>query len=218
MDSSGDLLESLAQAIRFGDEEAATAAVNAALEAGFNPVDIFSDCITPVLRDVGDRFSKLEIFLPEMILSADAAKAVIGVLDPMIKESQADAPVAAKVVICTVAGDVHDIGKNMVATMLELAGFEVIDMGTNVAVADLLTTARNREVDIIAMSSLLTTSLPYMKDTLVMLADTGEKDRFKTMVGGGPVTPDWASEFGADGYGADASQAVELARKLVGAS
>lgn len=217
MASSGDALAALAQAITEGEEEAAVAAAQAALEAGSAPADIFGGCIMPVLQEVGDKFSALEIFLPEMVLAADAAKAVIALLDPILKEAKAEGPVAATVVICTVAGDVHDIGKNMVATMLEISGFEVFDLGTDVAVADLLETARARDADIIAMSSLLTTSLPYMKDTLAMLTETGERGRFKVMVGGGPVTPDWAREAGADGYGADAAQAVELARQLVSA-
>ena len=218
MGTGGNHLETMAQAIREGDEDAAVGAARAALEAGTAPADIFTDCIAPVLQDVGDKFSRLEIFLPEMVLSADAAKAVIAVLDPVLKEAQLDSPIAGKVVICTVAGDIHDIGKNMVATMLEISGFEVIDLGTDVAVADLIRTAREHDVDIIAMSSLLTTSLPYMKDTLDILAGSGERERFKVIVGGGPLTPDWADSVGADGYGADSSQAVALARSLVGVS
>lgn len=218
MGKNDDLLGALAQAISDGDEEAAVTAAQAALDAGLAPAMLFGDCIMPVLQDVGDKFSALEIFLPEMVLAADAAKAVIALLDPILKATKVDGPVASKVVICTIAGDVHDIGKNMVATMLEISGFEVTDLGTDVAVADLLATARDRDADIIAMSSLLTTSLPYMNDTLAMLVETGDRDRFKVMVGGGPVTPGWASEAGADGYGADAAEAVEVARRLVAGS
>ena len=207
----------MSEAVRAGNQEEATALAEQALAAGVPPQEVLDDCIVPVLRDIGDQFGRLEIFLPEMVIAADAAKAVIAVLGPALAIENSGGASLAKVVIGTVAGDIHDIGKTMVATMLEVNGFEVIDLGTDVSVQDFLRTARDGEADIIAISSLLTTSLPYVKDVLAVLDEAGDKERFKVMVGGGPVTEEWATEVGADGYGKDASEAVQSARKLVGA-
>jgi corrinoid protein of di/trimethylamine methyltransferase len=207
----------MVQAVKDGDAEASAQLAHQALEAGVTPAEIFNECIIPTLRDVGDRFARLEIFLPEMMLSAEAAKAVIDLIEPALKAQKAQATTLGKVVIGTVNGDIHDIGKNMVATMLEVSGFEVINLGRSVPVETFLNTARERGADIIAMSSLLTTSMPYMKDLLATIKATGEKDRFKVLIGGGPVTEEWAAQSGANGYGKDAAEAVAAARKLVGA-
>jgi len=202
-------------AIRAGDEVQAAELAKRALAQEAEPLDILQQVIVPTLKDIGDRFGRLEIFLPEMMLAAEAAKAVIAELDPVLKSRDESSASQGCVVIGTVAGDVHDIGKNMVATMLEVNGFEVIDLGTEVSVETFLSTARTRHADLIAMSSLLTTSLPYMQDVLTVLQETGEKARYKVMVGGGPLTSEWASEHGADGYGKDAAEAVALARNLI---
>ncbi len=209
--------DSLAGAIRTGDDEEAAALARQAVDAGVSPQEIFDSCVVPVLKDIGDQFGRLEIFLPEMIVAADAAKAVFGVLEPVLEAQQAGSMALGKIVIGTAAGDVHDIGKNMVAVMLEVNGFEVIDLGTDVSPQDFLKTARSEEADIIAISSLLTTSLPYMKDVLAVLDATGRNEQFSVMLGGGPVTADWADEVGADGYGKDAAEAVDAARGIVGA-
>jgi 5-methyltetrahydrofolate--homocysteine methyltransferase len=214
MSAFDSIRDPMAEAIRNGDDEAAGALAQQAVDAGTAPQEIFDSCVVPVLEDIGEQFSRLEIFLPEMILAGDAAKAVMGVLEPVLEEMQAGTMMLGKVVIGTAAGDVHDIGKNMVAAMLEVNGFKVVDLGTDVSPRDFLKTARSEEVDIIAISSLLTTSLPYMKDVLAVLQETGEK-RFKVMLGGGPVTADWASDMGADGYGKDAAEAVTAAKELV---
>ena len=203
------------QAIRAGDEGQAAELARSALDQGVDPVDVIEHVIVPTLKDIGDKFGRLEIFLPEMMMAAEAAKAVIAVMDPALKAQDQTGARTGRVVIGTVAGDVHDIGKNMVATMLEVNGFEVINLGTEVSVETFLSTARSQAADIIAMSSLLTTSLPYVKDVLTFLQETGEKDRFKVMVGGGPLTKEWALENGADGYGKDAAEAVTLARSLM---
>lgn len=208
--------QELGQAIRAGGESEAAELAKRAFAQGAEPLDILQQIIVPTLKDIGDRFSRLEIFLPEMMLAAEAAKAVIAELDPVLKSRKESSVSQGCIVIGTVAGDVHDIGKNMVATMLEVNGFEVIDLGTEVSVENFLATARARQADLIAMSSLLTTSLPYMKDVLTVLQETGEKAKFKVMVGGGPLTNEWALANGADGYGKDAAEAVSLAYKLIG--
>lgn len=217
MSAFDSIRDPLAEAIRTGEQEAAGALAQQAIDAGVTPQEIFDSGVVPVLKDVGDQFGRLEIFLPEMILAGDAAKAVIDVLQPVLKELGAHSMALGKVVIGTAAGDVHDIGKNMVAAMLEVNGFEVINLGTDVSPQDFLKTARSEEVDIIAISSLLTTSLPYMKDVLAVLKETGE-DGFNVMLGGGPVTAEWAADVGADGYGKDAAEAVTAAKEIVGAA
>ncbi len=209
--------ESMANAIRTGDKTESAALAQQAIDAGVLPQEVFDSCVVPVLKEIGDQFGRLEIFLPEMMFAASAAKAVTNILEPVVKEQQGESMVLGKVVIGTASGDVHDIGKNMVAAMLEVNGFEVINLGTDVSPQDFLKTARAEDAEIIAISSLLTTSLPYLKDVLSILEETGENQRFNVMVGGGPVTADWAAEVGADGYGKDAADAVEAARQIVGA-
>jgi methylmalonyl-CoA mutase cobalamin-binding domain/chain len=215
MSAFDSIRDPMEEAIRTGDDEAAGALAQQAVDAGTSPQEIFDSCIVPVLKDIGDQFGRLEIFLPEMILAGDAAKAVMGVLEPVLQEQQAGSLTLGKVVIGTAAGDVHDIGKNMVAAMLEVNGFEVIDLGTDVSPQDFLKTARSEDVDIIAISSLLTTSLPYMKDVLAVLKETADNQRFNVLLGGGPVTAHWASDVGANGYGKDAAEAVTAAKELV---
>jgi corrinoid protein of di/trimethylamine methyltransferase len=209
-------LKKIEEAIRKGDETLAAEMTNQAVQQGVTPLQILQDHLVPTLKDIGEKFGRLELFLPEMMMAADAAKAVIAILDPILKESKLDGATTGRVVIGTVAGDVHDIGKNMVARMLEVNGFEVTDLGTDVSVADFLSTARQQSADIIAMSSLLTTSLPYVKDVISILRETGENEKFKIIVGGGPVTEAWAQENGADGYGRNAADAVSISQALLG--
>ncbi len=212
-----EMREKIKTAIVEGDDEQAAVLAQEALDAGITPTVIFKDIITPVLTEVGERFARLDIFLPEVLLSADAAKAIFLVLKPIIEAQKTGDAHLGKIVIGTMSGDVHEIGKDIVAIMLEVNGFEVNNLGRDVSVDALLTAAQKDDADIIAMSSLLTTSLPYIKDMINMLRETGQADRFKTLVGGGPVTAEWAANIGADGYGKDASEAVLVARKLVGA-
>ncbi|MBN1266627.1 MAG: cobalamin-dependent protein [Anaerolineales bacterium] len=213
-----EIKEKMAEALVEGDEESAAVIAQQALDDNIGPTRIFKEIITPVLTQIGERFGRLEIFLPEVLLSADAAKAVFLVLKPVIEEQKVEDSHLGKVVIGTMSGDVHEIGKDIVAIMLEVNGFEVNNLGRDVSVDTLLNTARQDGAQIIAMSSLLTTSLPYMKDMINMLKETGQNNMFKTLVGGGPVTSEWAASIGADGYGKDASEAVLVAKKLVGAA
>jgi methanogenic corrinoid protein MtbC1 len=215
MSEFDEIRANMSQAIRDGDADRGAALARQAVEANIPPTLVFAECIAPTLADIGDKFSRMEIFLPEMTYAADTVKAIFEVFDPVIKAQKSESVSLGKVVIGTVSGDVHDIGKNMLATLLEVNGFEVINLGCNVPVNSFLTTARQQHADIIAMSSLLTTSLPYMKDLLAIVKETGEDKNFKIMVGGGPVTADWAQRVGANGYGKDAAEAVAMAKKLV---
>jgi corrinoid protein of di/trimethylamine methyltransferase len=198
-----------------GDDETGVEITKAAIEGGMDPLDIVQKCLVPILDDIGDQFARLELFLPDLVMAADVAKAVKDEIREHLLNSADGAESAGKIVIGTVQGDVHDIGKNIVATLLEVNGFEVIDLGNDVAPYTFIETARREKADIIAMSSLLTTSMPYMVDVLKNLEGLGIRDQFKVIVGGGPVSEEWAKEIGADGYSTDANEAVELCKKLM---
>ena len=198
-----------------GDDETAVEITRAQIEAGTDPLDIVQKCLVPILDDIGDKFSRLEIFLPDLIMSADVAKAVKDEIRAHLLSSATTSESAGKVVIGTVQGDVHDIGKNIVATLLEVNGYEVIDLGNDVAPYDFIETAKREKVDIIALSSLLTTSMPYMVDLIKTLEGLGTRDQYKVIVGGGPVSAEWAESIGADGYSNDANEAVALCAKMM---
>jgi methylmalonyl-CoA mutase cobalamin-binding domain/chain len=186
------------------------------VHAGVNPVNIFTECIEPTLAEVGDQFSRLEIFLPEMMNSAECVKAIQQALLPYIK-NVGSISANKKIVIATVFGDLHDIGKNIVKTMLEVNGFEVRDLGVDVNPDEVLKSAAEFNADIIALSALMLTSLPSVKDVIDRLNQLEKyKHRFMLMVGGGSVTAEWAQTVGVDGYGRDAVEAVQVARKLLG--
>lgn len=207
--------DELLKCVLDGDEDTAVEITKAQIEAGTDPLDIVQKCLVPILDDVGEKFSRLEIFLPDLIMSADVAKAVKDEIRSHLMASSAGADSAGKVVIGTVQGDVHDIGKNIVATLLEVNGFEVIDLGNDVAPYAFIESAKRENADIIALSSLLTTSMPYMVDLLKNLNGLGVRENYKVIVGGGPVSADWAQSIGADGYSNDANEAVELCKKMM---
>jgi methanogenic corrinoid protein MtbC1 len=208
----------LEKAIRAGDVEAATAEAQALAESGVSPLVIFSECIEPVLADIGDQFSRLEIFLPEMMESAEAVKGIQAILQPYLEADGSQRSSRGKVVICTISGDLHDIGKNIVRAMLEVNGFDVKDLGVDISPSDAVKAAKEFEADIIAFSALMLPSLPYVKDAIDFVkGNDALRDRFKILVGGGPVTQSWVDSAGADGYGDDAIQAIQQALALVGA-
>ena len=198
-----------------GDDETGVEITKAAIEGGMDPLDIVQKCLVPILDDIGEQFSRLELFLPDLVMAADVAKAVKDEIREHLLSNSDSNEAAGKVVIGTVQGDVHDIGKNIVATLLEVNGFEVFDLGNDVKPFDFIETAKKEKADIIALSSLLTTSMPYMVDVLKNLNGLGIRDQFKVIVGGGPVSAEWAKEIGADGYSTDANEAVELCKKIL---
>lgn len=198
-----------------GDDETGVEITKAAIEGGMDPLDIVQKCLVPILDDIGEQFSRLELFLPDLVMAADVAKAVKDEIREHLLNTAGGSENAGKVVIGTVQGDVHDIGKNIVATLLEVNGFEVFDLGNDVKPFDFIETAKKEKADIIALSSLLTTSMPYMVDVLKNLNGLGIRDQFKVIVGGGPVSAEWAQEIGADGYSTDANEAVELCKKII---
>jgi trimethylamine corrinoid protein len=206
----------LRTAIEELDEADAVALAREALAAGQSPLDFFRGVIEPVLTAIGDAFSRLEVFLPDLMRAGVIVKAVQSeALEPAIRQSGGASTSEGAVVIGTAQGDIHDIGKNMVALMLQVNGFRVTDLGTNVSTQAILDSARRENADIIAMSSLLTTSLPFVKDVLARLDAAGERKRFMVIAGGAPVTAEWSQAAGLDGFAEDAVEAVSMCRGLM---
>jgi 5-methyltetrahydrofolate--homocysteine methyltransferase len=209
------ILKSLYDNVVEGNAAETKAGVQAALDASLEPGTILSDGLISAMREVGRLFEEGEYFVPEMLIAARAMQAGLGLLKPHL--ASASVKSAGKVVIGTVKGDLHDIGKNLVAMMLEGAGFEIVDLGTDVSPDKFLASIESSGADIIAMSALLTTTMPNMKVTIDALQASGGRSKVKVMVGGAPVTEAYARQIGADGYAPDASRAVAVAQGLVGA-
>ena len=198
------------------DEDDAVALAQSALDKGISPLEFFRGVIEPVLTAIGDAFSRLEVFLPDLMRAGVIVKAIqTRALEPAIRASGGVVTTEGRVVIGAAQGDIHDIGKNMVGLMLQVNGFSVTDLGTNVSTAAFLDAARREDAQIIAMSSLLTTSLPFVKDVLARLEAAGERGRFMVIAGGAPVTEEWSRATGLDGFAEDAVEAVGLCRGLM---
>jgi 5-methyltetrahydrofolate--homocysteine methyltransferase len=182
-----------------------------ALDKGITPLDFFDHVFTPGMAQIGDKFSRLDIFLPELMDAAEKAKGISDqVLAPLLAKGKGSTSLArGKVIIASVKGDLHDIGKNMVSLMLQVNGFDVIDMGVNVAPRDIIEKAKADSVDIVGLSSLMTTSMPYMKEVVELRDGFGLKDKFAIIVGGAPITSEYSEAIGADAFGHDAVEAVQ---------
>jgi corrinoid protein of di/trimethylamine methyltransferase len=215
MTNKRDLLLALQQAIIDGDEEAASQAAQSCLDAGISPMEAVETGLRDGLRIVGEKFERLEVFLPEMIMAAEAGNRVMEVLEPAMAAAGQDAGVPGTVLVGTAKGDIHTIGKNILTMLLKLAGFKVYDLGEDVAATTFLEEARKVKADIIAISALMTSTMPGQRDVINLLTDVGEREKYAVMVGGAPVTQEWADKIGADGYSETASGAVTLALKLV---
>ncbi len=184
--------------------------VEAEIKIGTDVSEILSNGLISAMDEVGQRYSEGEFFVPEMLMAAKAMKAGLEVLKPLL--SQGESEKKGTIIIGTVKGDLHDIGKNLVSMMMEGAGFEVYDLGVDVDTEKFLATAKEKNADVICMSALLTTTMPFMEVTVKAIREQGLS--FKTMVGGAPVSEDFAKRIGADGWSTDAPGAVETARKL----
>ncbi|MDI7277564.1 MAG: corrinoid protein [Anaerolineae bacterium] len=183
------------------------------LAEGVHALDVI-DTASRAMHRVGERFAAFEIFLPELMIAGERMKRCMAVLQPPLLAGGAQAA-CGRVVIGTVSGDVHDIGKNLVATMLSVGGFDVVDLGVNVPPLDFIRAAREQRADILALSSLMTASLPYQKEVIDLLVELGERDRYYVIIGGGPVTPSFAVQAGADGWTDNAAKAVGLCKQLM---
>ena len=206
----------LYEAILTGNAKKAAEVTTAALEAGVDPSLLLSKYMIPAMDDVGQRFECNEYFVPELLIAARAMKSSLELLTPRL--AAAGAKSAGRVVIGTVQGDLHDIGKNLVASMLEGGGFEVVDLGVDVPPEQFVEAAQENEGAIVALSALLTTTMTMMKKVIEALEAAGLRANHRVIIGGAPITQQFADQIGADGYSDNASGAVALARKLVGAN
>jgi trimethylamine corrinoid protein len=204
------LLQRMQTCIIDADEEGAVEAVKEALAAGIPPLTALEEGFAKAIRAQGEAFHQMEIFLPELVLSARAMQAGMTVLEPALKAEGIQAERKAVIVIGTVEGDIHDIGKNIVVAMLRAAGFTVHDLGTDVPLPNFISVAEQVHADVIAMSALLSTTMLRQRDLIEMLRLKGLREKYFVLVGGAPVTEAWVAEIGADACGKDAHQAVEV--------
>lgn len=206
-----DPLQPLYEAVLKGDAAAARTVTEQALAAGIEPLKVVNDFMVPAMDEVGRRFECNEYFVPELLLAARAMKAALELVRPLLAQSGAEP--LARVVVGTVRGDLHDIGKNLVAALLEGGGFEVIDLGVNVAPEKFIEAVKAKNATIVAMSALLTTTMPAMRATIEAFKEAGLRDQVKIFVGGAPITQEFADNIGADGYSENAPGAVTLAKR-----
>jgi 5-methyltetrahydrofolate--homocysteine methyltransferase len=213
--ASMEEIKKMYDAILTGNFKAAKEITQQALAAGVDPQELVQQQMIPAMDEVGRRYEANEYFVPELLISARAMKAALELIRPLLAARGAEP--AGRVVIGTVKGDLHDIGKNLVAAMLEGAGFEVTDLGVDVTPEKFIAALHERKAGIVAMSALLTTTMNSMKTTIEAFKAAGVRDKVKIMIGGAPVTQKYSDEIGADGYSNNANAAVALARKLVAA-
>jgi corrinoid protein of di/trimethylamine methyltransferase len=209
-------LKELYEAVVSGNAKATQAITQQALADGVDPLKLVNDYMVPAMDEVGRRFEANEYFVPELLISARAMKAALELIRPILT-ARGDKPVG-RVAIGTVKGDLHDIGKNLVGSLLEGGGFEVIDLGVNVSPEKFIETVNAKQANVIAMSALLTTTMPSMKTTIDALKQAGVRNKVKVLIGGAPITQKYADEIGADGYSENAVGAVALAKKAVAAA
>ncbi|MEI8042054.1 MAG: corrinoid protein [Verrucomicrobiota bacterium] len=202
----------LFNAILEGNAKMASQVTRQALDAGADPLRLVQESMMPAMAEVGRRFETNEYFVPELLISARAMKAALEPIRPLLA-ARGDEPVG-RVALGTVKGDLHDIGKNLVGAMLEGGGYEVIDLGVNVSPEQFVAAVKEKKANIVAMSALLTTTMPSMKTTIDALKQAGVRDQVKVLVGGAPITQKYAEEVGADGYSESAAGAVAAAKKV----
>ena len=211
-----EILIEIKDAIIDGQNAIVREKVETALMQGLDPVDILNSGMVDAMTEVGRTFERGESFVPEMMLAARAMQSGLAILRPSLVK--VDFKSTGKVAICTVKGDLHDIGKNLVSMMLEGAGFEILDLGTDVAPEKIIAAVRESSPDIVALSALLTTTMPNMKVTIDALKTAGLRNSVKVIIGGAPVTEDYARQIGADGFSPNAARAVNVSKLLIGKS
>jgi corrinoid protein of di/trimethylamine methyltransferase len=211
-----ELFKAMAQSITDGESEAAAELAKQSIVMGVNPLDAINKGFVMGVNYVGDQFSCGNMFLPELVMAGEAMKAAVAILEPELTRRGAERKMLGKVVLATVEGDIHEIGKTLVGTMLSASGFQVFDMGVDVPVMKVVEKAREVGADIVALSALLTTTMVRQKDVIEALEDIGLRAKVKVMVGGAPVTQEWVKQIGADGYSEDAIGAARVAKQLLG--
>ncbi len=213
--SSIDYVEKLRQAILNYDVEEARRSAEEAVKTGVNPVTLIEKGLAIGIREVGERFHRFEIFLPHVVMASDAMAEAMSVIEASMSKEDARGMRKGRVVIGTVEGDLHDLGKNVVVMMLKSAGLDVFDLGRDVRTDVFIQKARELDANIIGVSSLMTTTRPYQRELIEELHRLGLRNKFKVIVGGGPVTREWAEQIGADGYGRDAIEAVREVKRIL---
>jgi 5-methyltetrahydrofolate--homocysteine methyltransferase len=209
-----EILEKISESLQRGEHEQVAQLTKQAIDAGLSATKILNDGLLPGMAVIGRRFGAHEIFLPEMLLAARAMNAGIDLLKPLFIAGEM--PTQGKVVIGTVKGDLHDIGKNLVGIMLKGAGFEVVDVGSDVAAEVFVDAAEAEKASVVGLSALLTTTMTGMKEVVDLVKARGLQDKVKIIVGGAPLSKAFADEIGADAYGYDAGNAVEIVKELIG--
>jgi corrinoid protein of di/trimethylamine methyltransferase len=215
---SDEIFQNMAQSIIDGDTAASAALAKESIEAGIDPLEAINQGFVLGANKVGENFSCGAAFLPELVMAGEAMKAAVAVLEPEMKRRGASRQVLGKVVLATVQGDIHEIGKSLVGTMLSASGFEVYDLGVDVPTARIIEKAKEVDADLVGLSALLTTTMVKQKEVIEELDKRGLRPRIKVMVGGAPVTRDWVQNIEADGYSEDAIGAISVAKQLVGAA
>ncbi|MEW5827533.1 MAG: corrinoid protein [Chloroflexota bacterium] len=213
---SAELFEKMAQSIIEGDTDEAERLARQAIEMGLDPLECITSGYVTGVNEVGENFACGQAFLPELVMAGEAMKAAVSILEPEMAKRGTARQMYGKVVLATVEGDIHEIGKTLVGTLLSASGFEVIDLGVDVPTARIIEKAREVEADIVALSALLTTTMVKQGEVIEALEDVGLRGKVKVMVGGAPVTRDWVARIGADGYSEDAIGAVKVAKELMG--
>ncbi len=209
-----EILDRIAQSIQIGDDEEVPGLTKQAIEEHISPRDILDRGLIAGMNVVGEKFKEHELFLPDVLLAAKAMHAGLDILKPLMIEE--GVPHRGKVVLGTVQGDLHDIGKNLVGIMLKGAGFEVIDLGNDVPPGKFVETAREEGASVIGMSALLTTTMPAMKQVVEMVREQGLAEQVRTIIGGAPVSEEFKDEIGADAYGYDGASAVDIVKTILG--
>jgi corrinoid protein of di/trimethylamine methyltransferase len=213
---SDELFQKMSQSILDGDSDAAVALAKQAVESGVDPLDAISKGFVMGVNQVGESFACGQAFLPELVMAGEAMKAAVATLEPEMQRRGTARQVYGKVVLATVEGDIHEIGKTLVGTMLSASGFQVFDLGVDVPTRKIIEKVKEVDADLVGLSALLTTTMVKQKEVIAELDKQGLRRKVKVMVGGAPVTRDWVQKIEADGYSEDAIGAVGLAKQLVG--
>ncbi len=208
-------IQNIINSVEEGESEKCEDWVKRALSDGISPIQIIDEGLSKGINSVGDKFEKGELFLPDLMLAAEAMRSAMKIVNPELEKMKIEKKKAGKIMLGTVYGDIHDIGKSIVATMLEINGYEIIDLGNNVKAPTFIEKIKLLKPQILGLSAMLSTTMREQKNVIDEIVEAGLRSRVKIIVGGAPVSEQWALEIGSDGYGADAEMAVRIVKKLI---